>query len=56
MTQSPEPEKELPNVEIPIPINIPLGEDATLNLKVDAGINNGEPAVDGGSIGITVKF
>ena len=56
MSQSPELEEELPNVEIPIPINLPLGEETTLKLTVDAAINDEEPAVDGGSIGITVKF
>ena len=56
MPQSPERE-DLPNVELPIPIiDIPLDDEAELNLKIDVGISNNQPVVDGGSIGVTFKF
>ena len=44
-------------MELPIPIiDIPLDDEAELNLKIDVGISNNQPVVDGGSIGVTFKF
>ena len=43
-------------MEIPLPFNIPVSDEAELNLKIDVGVSGDQPVVDGGSIGITFKF
>ena len=49
MPQSPEQE-DSPNVEIPIPVS------DEITIKVDVGVSDDQPVVDGGSIDVTLKF